>query len=340
MKHFGAILTAQNTPLTLDHYTSDSLKLGQVLVSMKYAGICGSQLGEVRGVKGQDPYLPHLMGHEGIGKVVEIGSGVSSVSVGDPVILHWKHGDGLNVSIDNLIWNDRHLNSGCVTAFSDVVVVSENRVTKIATSTALPEELLPILGCAIPTAWGALENIARMKIGERVLITGAGGVGIASAVGARAMGCSHVFLMDKDISKLSNLGFKDWIDLVDASDFDRFERSWDVAIDTTGDPRVIEKLYDLGGVGKRVVLLGVMSQAERVTLHTLKLHFDFIFQGSHGGDGYISRDLARYVRALESHNECLDLLEYQVRPLSLINNAFSDLEAGRVNGRIIVDCRA
>ena len=55
-----------------------------------YSGICGSQLGEIDGAKGEDKYLPHLLGHEGSGIVKSVGPGVKAVKEGETVVLHWK----------------------------------------------------------------------------------------------------------------------------------------------------------------------------------------------------------------------------------------------------------
>ena len=62
---------------------------------MEYSSICGSQIGEIDGIKGKDLFIPHLLGHEGVGKVMRVGEGVKTVSEGDLVILHWKVGEGL-----------------------------------------------------------------------------------------------------------------------------------------------------------------------------------------------------------------------------------------------------
>ena len=73
----AAILTELNQPLTIDEVTlPEELTYCQVFVKICYSGICGSQIGEIRGVKGEDKYLPHLLGHEGVGEVLEIGPGV------------------------------------------------------------------------------------------------------------------------------------------------------------------------------------------------------------------------------------------------------------------------
>ena len=91
----AAILIAQNQPLVVDTIELPAeLDVGQVLVQLKVSGICGSQLGEIAGVKGPDRYLPHLMGHEGFATVLETGPGVKHVHPGDGVVLHWRPGAG------------------------------------------------------------------------------------------------------------------------------------------------------------------------------------------------------------------------------------------------------
>ena len=92
----AAILVEQHKPLIVDKIEMPQhLAAGQVLVKIHYSGICGSQLGEINGAKGNDKYLPHLLGHEGSGSVLEVGPGVKHVSPGDLVVLHWRRGLGM-----------------------------------------------------------------------------------------------------------------------------------------------------------------------------------------------------------------------------------------------------
>ena len=92
----AAILHKQNSNLNIGKIrTQESLLKGQVLVKINYSGICGSQIGEIKGVKGKDNYLPHLLGHEGSGTVIKKHSSVKKVKLGDFVILHWKKSQGI-----------------------------------------------------------------------------------------------------------------------------------------------------------------------------------------------------------------------------------------------------
>ena len=113
-KYFNHILvhTGQNYDYSLNEIFFDDLQvpkpdfyleaadknatqtIGQVLIKIKYSGICGSQIGEIEGIKGEDKYLPHLLGHEASGKVIEVGDGVTHVKKDDNVVLHWKKQKG------------------------------------------------------------------------------------------------------------------------------------------------------------------------------------------------------------------------------------------------------
>ena len=87
----AAILVEQRKPLVIDYVElPQSLDVGQVLVKVHFSGICGSQLGEIDGAKGEDKFLPHLLGHEASATVVATGPGVKHVKEGDLVVLHWR----------------------------------------------------------------------------------------------------------------------------------------------------------------------------------------------------------------------------------------------------------
>ena len=80
----AAILKQSNKPLIVDDVQLPGvLDYGQVHVKLFYSGICGAQINEIDAVKGPDKYLPHLLGHEGSGKVVKIGPGVTTLKEGD-----------------------------------------------------------------------------------------------------------------------------------------------------------------------------------------------------------------------------------------------------------------
>src|SRR5215467_4804175 len=104
----AAILAAQRQPLVVDEVgLPERLEFGQVLVRVVYSGICGAQLNEIDGAKGEDPYIPHLLGHEGSGIVVEAGPEVKTVSAGQRVVMHWRKGRGIEAPTARYEWRGR-----------------------------------------------------------------------------------------------------------------------------------------------------------------------------------------------------------------------------------------
>jgi len=173
----AAILNDLKRPLIIDDVMlPDELKFGQVLVKVSYSGICGSQIGEIEGVKGKDSYIPHLLGHEGAGIVIETGEGVKCVEPGDHVVLHWRKGRGIDAVPPLYEWQGNVLNAGYVTTFNEFAIVSENRVTPIPEDFDL--KLAPLFGCAVTTGLGVVTNNAKLTIGESLVVFGAGGIGL------------------------------------------------------------------------------------------------------------------------------------------------------------------
>ena len=174
IKFKAAILRSLNKDLEIKEITFEGpLKVGQVLIKLSYSGICGKQLDEIKGVHGEDKYLPHLLGHEGVGNVVEIGPGVKKVKKLDKVILHWMKGSGIESDPPLYKIKNEVINAGWVTTFNEYAVVSENRITKFE-GEEKPEYCL--LGCAIPTAVGMVFNDLNAKPYHKICIIGVGGV--------------------------------------------------------------------------------------------------------------------------------------------------------------------
>ena len=143
----GAVLWRTGHPLVLaDDIVARDPGAGQVLVELSISGVCHSQLMEARGKRGEDRYLPHLLGHEGTGRVLSIGPGVTKVKPGDAIILGWIKGEGMDVGGGHYTLDDTRINAGAVTTFNSKAVVSENRVFPLPKG--LPEDVAVLFGCS------------------------------------------------------------------------------------------------------------------------------------------------------------------------------------------------
>lgn len=340
----AAILVRQREPLVVDEVgLPGALEHGQVLVKLYCSGVCGSQLGEIDGVKGHDPYLPHLLGHEGSGEVAATGEGVSSVAAGDKVVLHWMEGAGLASKPPVYSWRGGRINAGFVTTFNEYAIVSENRVTKVPPGLDMAEAAL--FGCAVTTAFGVLDNKAEVKLGQSLAVLGAGGVGLSMIQGAALAGACPVVAVDRFQNRLELAARLGATDVVDASarDVEQALRAiagpqgFDVVIDNTGHPPLIEAAYRLAGNKGRVVLVGVPAKGRDVSLHTLPLHFGKTITGTKGGECQPSADIPRYARLLAAGRLELAPLITERHPLENINEAMARMRDGRLSGRCIIE---
>jgi S-(hydroxymethyl)glutathione dehydrogenase/alcohol dehydrogenase len=339
----AAILVEQRKPLVVDDVELPrALDVGQVLVRVTCSGICGSQLGEIDGAKGEDKFLPHLLGHEGSGTVVDVGPGVRHVKAGDHVVLHWRKGLGIDSVTPKFKWNGKTVNAGWVTSFNEYAIVSENRVTAIPADS--DPEVAALFGCAVTTGFGVVVNDARLTIGESVVIFGAGGVGL-NIVQAAALVSSYpivaVDLYDAKLELARSLGATHVIN-ARAQDAKRAIRDIlgpagaDVFIDNTGNPDIICFGYDTVKPQGRVVLVGVPRKGNETTLYTLPLHFGKVLRGSQGGEAQPHIDIPRYHDLYRKGRLELKSLVTQRFALDDINEAIAAMRDGRVAGRCLV----
>ena len=339
----AAILVQSHSDLVVDRIAlPDDLSYGQVLVRVHYSGICASQVHEIEALKGPDAYLPHLLGHEGSGSIVSVGPGITTVAAGDHVVMHWRPGAGIQAETPKYLWGSQALNAGSITTFNSHAIVSENRVTRIPEGFDM--RLAPLMGCAITTAFGAIGNDAKLKIGESVVVLGAGGVGLAAVHAAHltsAFPVVAVDLFDEKLDVARELGATHTVSAGGAKDllqqiYDIVgPEGADVVIETTGQSSVIEMAYEASSSRGRTILVGVPDVTKTVALYTLPLHFGKVLTGSHGGSSEPDRDIPRLVRLVESGT--LDLRRFPVTEHALadINDAIRLLSAGAVGRQLI-----
>jgi S-(hydroxymethyl)glutathione dehydrogenase/alcohol dehydrogenase len=342
MKSRAAILVEQKQALVIEDVEVPAIKLGQVLVRVLVSGICGSQLGEIDGVKGPDRFLPHLLGHEGSGEVLEVGEGVRHVKPGDRVVLHWRKGAGLESVTPKYGSRIGTVNAGWVTTFNELAVVSENRVTAVPVD--LDPEVEALMGCAVTTGFGVINNNARLAIGESIAIFGAGGIGLNIVQGAALAGAHPIIALDRFDNRLTlarSLGATHTINVLEADAAEEIKKivghdGVDVAVDNTGNVEVIALASRLTHARGRTVLVGVPPQGSTAAIATLPLHFEKRLTGSHGGEARPEIDIPRYVRLIRESRLDLRRLIGGSYALDAVNEAIDDMRSGRLAGRALV----
>ena len=336
----SAILVESKKPLVVTNVELPSkIEFGQVQVKVCYSGICGAQINEIDAVKGPDKFLPHFLGHEGSGVVEKIGEGVSTVKIGDHVVLHWRKSTGIESVTPKYFWNGNKVNAGWVTTFNERAIVSENRLTVIPKDFDL--RTAPLLGCSVTTGFGVVNNDAQIKIGQSVLIFGIGGVGLNIAQAASMVSAYPIIGADLHLNKIdmgkkfglthgliaNSKNFKDDVYNIVG------KRGADIVIETTGRAKVIEQAYDLTNPDGKTILVGVPDS--KISIYSLPLHFKKILTGSHGGSSSPDDDIPRYIRLIKQKKMTLENLITHEFALSEINEALDLFRSGKA-GRIII----
>jgi S-(hydroxymethyl)glutathione dehydrogenase/alcohol dehydrogenase len=344
-KSLAAVLFESNKPLKLVEIEfPDYLEPGQVLVQLISSGICGAQINEIDAAKGPDNFLPHLLGHEGLAKVIEVGPGVGKIIPDDHVILHWRPSSGINSATPRYTYGGEVINAGWVTTFNEYAIVSENRMTRIDLKGINPI-IAPLLGCALTTALGVLENDAMFTHRDSLLIVGFGGVGISIAKFAQFMNARKISVIDIDIRKKElalQMGIKDFIHFDAKPNVQKQLKKLfgnnkpTVAIDTTGHPDAIEICYEESDDTGRVVLVGVPKLGKNASLYTLPLHFGKSLTGSKGGGAKPDKDIPFILELLNENAINMNNYPVTVLPISKINEGIEKLRSGSL-GRVVIN---
>lgn len=339
-----AVLESLGSPLRIVEVSSPSfLEAGQVFVRNIKSGACATQLHEIDGTKGPDEFLPHALGHEGVGEVVGVGPGVRKVQTGDLVVLHWRSGSGIQAKNAKYLSIDGEVNSGPVTTFSEFSVVSENRVTQLPQT--VPLEHAPLFGCSLTTGFGSVVREARVTPGEAAVIIGFGGVGISILKTLKMVSASPIVVVDIDERKLwlaQQLGADETIIVgVDEGDLARkvlatSGRTPDVVFEVTGKRHLIEQAYAMTSTSGRTVLLGVPKVTDPASIGTYDLNFGKRLIGSNGGSTVPDRDIPLLARLIEAGRLSLADIPLEAYPLNQINSALDSLRFGTL-GRILVE---
>ena len=330
----AAVLEKLNYPLAIREVFPTELLPGQVYVKVLASGLCGAQLHEIRGHKGNGKFLPHLMGHEGCGIVKEVGPGVTTVKEGDKVVMHWRPGSGIESEFPKYHLGEKIISSGKCTTLSEFSIVSENRLTKVPYDT--PTVLAAMLGCSLTTALGIIDNECNLKFGESVAVIGCGGVGLNLIQAAKMKSAYPVYGVDIN-DKMFDLTHQIGVDIFTCN-LEFIPHKVDVILDTTGVPEVISKAFDKLAPSGRLIMVGQPAPGTDLNIFNPLSMFDGqgkSIRASQGGGTKPDEDIPRYIKL--ANREMLDFntLHTDTFALDNINDAFDLLKTGNA-GRIII----
>lgn len=344
MKTLAAVLVEINKTLKLEELVVPELKYGQVLVKIAYSGICHSQLNEIQGLKGEDKFLPHALGHEGSGIVETIGPGVKKVKPGDRVVLTWIKGSG--VDVPSVLYKRKDgsvVNSGAISTFMTQAVISENRIVKISDEMPLREAAL--LGCAVPTGAGAIINTAKLSKGDTIAIFGIGGIGLSALLAAKLKQASIIIAVDIFDNKLGDalrLGATHTINAEKENVLSKIleitdKRGVDYAVECAGKKESMETAFkSVRNNGGLCIIAGNLPQREHISINPFDLIKGKHIIGTWGGESSIDKDTLFYINEYLSGRFKFGLLISNEYGLKDINRIFKEMEQGKTS-RVLIN---
>lgn len=318
------------------------LKAGQVLVDIIYSGLCHSQLMEANGCRGEDKFLPHMLGHEGVAIVNDIGPGVTKVKKGDLVILGWIRGEGLEAPGGLYPYKGQIINSGGVTTFSEQSIVAENRVVKVPPH--LPLDVAVLMGCALPTGAGLVINEINPDSGKTFAVFGMGGIGLSALIALQLYQPARIIAVDVEDEKLAlarELGAHDVVNISREDPVLAIQTltggiGVDYSIEASGVTKVIEQAFlsvrDRGGL---CVFASHPPEGEKIQLDPLTMHRGKQIRGSWGGGSIPDRDIPKLATLYHERKLPLQKIISHRYPFEAINEAMQDLADRKTNRALI-----
>ena len=357
-------------PLAIETLELDGPGPGEVLVRIKAAGLCHSDLSVINGDRPRP--MPMALGHEAAGIVEEVGpvegeAGGSDLEPGDHVVFVFvpscghcepctvgrpalcepgaaANGAGTLLSgahrlhrLDGTPVN-HHLG---VSGFADYATVSRRSLVKI--DPGLPLEEAALFGCAVLTGVGAVFNTARVPAGSSVAVIGLGGVGLSSLLGAVAAGARQIVAIDLSEDKLAvarDLGATATVNAADpeAADQVRADTGGGVeyAFELAGSTRALELAYRITRRGGTTVTAGLPPPTATMALAPVTLVAEErTLKGSYIGTAVPGRDIPRYIELYQRGRLPVDKLMSGTLSLDEINEGFDHLHEGRAVRQVI-----
>lgn len=366
MKYRAAVLHAVQTPMSIETITASELKSNDVLVRIRAAGLCHTDL-EV--IEGSLRYpLPIVLGHEAAGVVEQVGSAARGVKVGDHVVLSWNPhcGHCFYCDRDAPILCEQYLGEGpkgaafdggtrttlgdgrslqqlmFLGSFGEYCIVSDQQA--VAVPKAIPFDRACLIGCGVMTGAGAALNLGAIAHGDTVMVIGCGAVGLAAVQGARLAGAGAIVAVDIDPAKLvlaTKMGATHGIDASkdDAIAVAKREtngRGVDVVIEAAGSAAAFRVTSEAVRPGGQIIWLGKIDVNKDVSFRWGSLMQEKRIRRVSYGNTRPRRDFPLLARAYLDGDLMLDELISRRITLEEINDGFAALKRGETIRSVVM----
>ena len=363
----AAVAFSAGKPLQVETVQLDGPQVGEVLVEIKATGICHT---DAFTLSGDDPegVFPAIMGHEGAGIVVEVGSGVTSLEVGDHVIplytaecrqckfclsgktnlcsaVRETQGKGLMPdSTSRFSFGGQTVFHYMGTStFSNFTVVPEISLAKIRKDA--PFDKVCYIGCGVTTGIGAVMNTAKVEPGANVAIFGLGGIGLNVIQGARIAGADKIIGVDLNADKVvlaEQFGMTHFVNPSDVEDVvgaivDLTDGGVDYSFECIGNVDVMRQALECchKGWGESIII-GVAGAGQEIATRQFQLVTGRVWKGTAFGGAKGRTDVPRIVDWYMEGKINIDDLITHTMPLDEINTAFDLMHEGKSIRSVVV----
>lgn len=355
----AVLRTTGDTTLDVsDAIELDELGPNDVQVDIKATGVCHSDLHGMDGALPQP--APAVLGHEGAGVVAAVGSAVTSVSVGDHVIVAWTPPCGqcaqcvqfnqphlcMAIQFDIAI-RPRFVEHGSPVfgfvgtgTFAESLVLPQEACIKIDDD--VPFDVASLIGCGVTTGVGAALNTAKVVPGSTCVVFGCGGVGMSVIQGCRIAGAAVIVAVDLNADKLEAAkGFGATHAcapdaLAELSAEVTGGQGFDYAFEAIGLPATMRAAYDAARRGGDVIIVGVGRQDQIVEFNAFELFFnEKAIKGSVYGSADVRSEFHRLLRLWKAGKLDLEGLISKRGTLDDINDAIELLRRGEAIRTVI-----
>lgn len=356
---------ARSRPLVIESVDLEPPGADEVLIEIRAAGLCHSDLSSIEGVRKRS--LPTSIGHEAAGIVREVGDNVSEVGVGAHAVLsfvspcggceccqqgrpnlcatHWnaRNSGTLLSGEKRLSLNGEPLNhfSG-ISAFAEYAVVSRHAVIPIDAD--IPMEVAALFGCAVMTGVGAVVNTAAVPAGASVAVVGLGGVGLSALLGALVCGADPVVAIDVNAEKLALANALGATHIVDARDGGAEEKilaltrgGVEYAFEMAGAVAAMQTAYRITRRGGTTVSAGLPHHQHEFSIPLSEMVSDErCVKGSYMGSCVPKRDVPRYLSLFRRGRLPVDRLKSGEIGFQSLNEGFDRLAAGEAVRQVLL----
>lgn len=355
----------ESRPFVIEEVELEGPGEGEVLVEVRAAGLCHSDLSQVAGLRKRK--LPVVGGHEGAGIVREVGRGVARFKPGDHVVMTVACGCGYcrpctdsrtalcdtigaSRAAGGLANGSRKLSrngtplfhySG-ISSFAQYAVTSPT--TLIKADPAVPLDVAAMFGCAVVTGAGAVFNAAKVRFGQNVAVFGLGGVGLNAVMAAKIAGASEIIGIDILESKFAlakELGCTRTLSALDPKLVetvrDLTQGGVDFAFEVSGNKAAMASANAITRKGGEVICVGLGASTDMYQYaHAELVGQEKTFRGTFMGSGMAERDLPLYLKFFLEGRMPVDRLKSGTMGFDALNRNLDLLDRGEVVRQILL----